>query len=333
MERQMKTNPKAASRFLAELFEYSEGAVFVTSLSNDRAATGRLPPRQIVTRNRKLVEHFVEHWDVPGRATYFAVATLRPGITRRAKENLSEIVCLHADLDFKSIEASPKEIQRKLARFAAPPSIVVHSGNGLHAYWRLREPLLATTDNIARVEAALRRIAYLLAGDPAVCECSRLLRLPGSHNSKRGEWLDVRVLRARRRSYKLHKLEEILARAPQLLQRRISACAPDEPVNFFEGLGKAQTFAAPVDVDRRLAEMEHHGPDETSIHNTQLSVSAALLKRGWSVEAVVERVLKATEAAVGREGRGWDWHREERDLRLMCRKWLEKHPQVVFVED
>jgi RepB DNA-primase from phage plasmid len=328
----MKTDPKAASRFLAELFKHSDMPVFICSLANDRAATGRLPPRQVVTRNRKLVEHFVEHWDRAERALYFCVATLKLGALRRAKVNLGEIVCLHADLDFKGIEASPKEIERKLARFAAPPSIVVNSGNGLHLYWRLRDPLLATTDNVARIEAALRRVAYLLAADPAVCECARLLRLPGSHNSKNGGWLDVRVLQTRRGSYRLHKLETTLARAPQLLQRRARADAPGthEPVNFFTGLGEAQAFTPPIDVEERLAAMEFHGSDETSIHNTQLSVTAALLRRGWGVEAVVERVFKATEAAAGRDGRSWDWHREERDLRLMCASWLTKHPVEVF---
>jgi hypothetical protein len=330
----MKTNPKAASKFLAELFEHSEGPVFVTSLANDRAATDRLPPRQIVTRNRKLVEHFVEHWDRAERALYFAVATLKPGATRRAKSTLAEIVCLHCDIDAKDVEG---DIDRALAKavLPVPPSFMVSSGHGLHLYWKLSRPLLATRDNITRVEVSLRRIAYLFAGDPAVCECSRLMRLPGSHNTKNGEWRGVRVLKRFGRVYRLDKIERSLSRATQLLQRRARADAPGtrEPVNFFTGLGETQTFKPPIDIEMRLAEMQYHGADEFSVHCTQLSCTAALLRRGWSVEAVVGRVLRATEAAVGREGRGWDWHAEERALRKMCATWLAKHPQVVFVED
>jgi hypothetical protein len=206
----------------------------------------------------------------------------------------------------------------------------VFSGHGLHLYWQLRQALPAAPANIFRIETALRKVADVFAGDPAVCECSRLMRLPGSHNTKAGGWLTVRVVRWRGETYRLEALEEWLATAKPLLQRRPSEKRAADP---FSELGQAQIIVAPIDVDERLATMEYGGPDETSVHNTQLSVTAALLNRGWPVEDVVERVLIATAKAVGREGRGWDWEQEERDLRLMCRSWLAKHPQVVFVED
>ena len=320
-----------AVKFLAALFKRSAAPVFVTSLANDRAATRRIPPRSVVTRDGDLVDRFVAKWDQPERGLFFCVATLRPGITRRAKENLDEIVCLHADLDAKHIAATPEEIQEVLS--SAPlPSLAVSSGHGLHLYWRLQQALPATPGNIERVETALKKVSDVYAGDRAVCECARLMRVPGSHNSKNGEWTRARVVRWHDESYSLNKLETWLATAKPLLQRRPSEKRAGAADSFSE-LAREQICVAPVDVDARLATMEHHGPDETSVHNTQLSVTAALLNRGWPIEHVVERVLIATAKAVGRDGRGWDWRQEERDLRLMCRRWLAKHPQVVFVED
>jgi hypothetical protein len=252
----MKTSPKAAVRFLSALFKHSAAAVFITSLANDRAQSHRLPPRQVVTRDNKVVERFVETWDKPERALYFCVATLKPGILRRAKDNLGEIVCLHCDIDFKDVENA--DVENMFAKVVLPvlPTITVASGHGMHLYWQLREPLPATPDNIERIEACLRRIAYLFAGDPAVCECARLMRLPGSHNSKNGDWRGVRVRKQLGHVYKLHKLEQSFARASQLLQRRARA---DKPVNFFTALGETQTYAPPVDVGYRLAAMEFHG--------------------------------------------------------------------------
>jgi hypothetical protein len=59
------------------------------------------------------------------------------------------------------------------------PSIVVQSGNGLHVYWCLREPL---TD-IYEIERKTRALAKDLKGDSGWA-VGKVLRLPGTHNYK-----------------------------------------------------------------------------------------------------------------------------------------------------
>jgi hypothetical protein len=59
------------------------------------------------------------------------------------------------------------------------PSIVVQSGNGLHVYWCLREPL---TD-IYEIERKTRALAKDLKGDTGWA-VGKVLRLPGTHNYK-----------------------------------------------------------------------------------------------------------------------------------------------------
>jgi hypothetical protein len=208
----------------------------------------------------------------------------------------------------------------------------VYSGHGLHLYWKLRQALPATPENIDRVEAALRKIAAVFAGDPAVCECSRLMRLPGSHNSKNGEWARVRIIGQNDTTYTLEELEAWLVTAKPLLERRQSEAqkriAP--ATDPWSALAAAQIVTPPIDVAGRFAEMTHHGPGETSIHNTQLSVTAAMLRRGYPVKEVVVRVMQATAIAAGREGASWNWRAEERAVQAMCRSWLEKHPQFVL---
>ena len=324
----------AAINFLTTLFAGSSAPVFITSLANDRAETWRIPPQQIVTREVMATERFAAKWDRPGRALYFCVATLRPGVLRRAKANLHELVCLHCDLDAKHIDADPGQILELISR-AKPqpplPSLAVFSGHGLHLYWKLRQALPATPENIDRVEAALRKIAAVFAGDPAVCECSRLMRLLGSHNTKNGEWTRVELIRQSSTTYTLEELEGWLATAKPLLERRPrekqKCTAPADP---WSTLAAAQIMTPPIDVAGRLAEMTYHGPGESSVHNTQLSVTAAMLRRGYPVDEVVARVMQATAIAAGREGASWDWRAEERTVRAMCRSWLEKHPQYIL---
>jgi Protein of unknown function (DUF3987) len=88
----------------------------------------------------------------------------------------------------------------------------------------------------------------------------------------------------------------------------------------------AEQHNQPVDVERRLAAMRYKGESDAGIHATQLSVTAALLTRGYGIDEVVEKVLEATRKAVDARS-DWNWEREKRDIRKMCEAWLRKHPQ------
>jgi hypothetical protein len=80
----------------------------------------------------------------------------------------------------------------ELGRMAAlRPHLTVHSGGGLHCYWRLereQEP--------EEIESLNRRLCHIIGGDPSCTDRGRIMRLPGSFNAKRGRW--CRVLRADR---------------------------------------------------------------------------------------------------------------------------------------
>jgi hypothetical protein len=74
---------------------------------------------------------------------------------------------------------------------ALRPHLTVHSGGGLHCYWRLereQEP--------DEVESLNRRLCHMIGGDMSCTDRGRIMRLPGSFNGKRGRW--CRVLRADR---------------------------------------------------------------------------------------------------------------------------------------
>ena len=155
------------------------------------------------------------------------------------------------------------------------------------------------------------------------------MRVPSSHNSKDGAWIEVTTVTEHDDTYTLAQLEQWLATATPVLRRlapeKGNGHDHDDP---WAALAEAQEFKLPIDVDQRLAEMRHHGPGENAIHPTQLSVTAALLGRGTPIDEVVARVLAATRVAAGPTGNGWDWRREESDIRMMCDSWLAKHPEI-----
>ena len=95
-----------------------------------------------------------------------------------------------------------------------PASLVVATGGGLHCYWLFHEAEAATPEAVARIEAALRRLADHIGGDPQCAECARLMRVPGTTNYKREVPVAVCLLEDRPAArYELAELEEWLAEA------------------------------------------------------------------------------------------------------------------------
>jgi P4 family phage/plasmid primase-like protien len=317
--------------FLKALFENTTGMAYVCSFTNERGAG---PERRVITRNAAQVSAFVEKFDKPGRGLFVGVGALEEGSQRRVKETIAETNSLHADIDFKNVYglgADPRtEALRYLARLKFRPSIIVFSGGGLHAYWGLKEPM-PTQGNIERIELALRQLADVVAGDLAVCEVARVMRLPGSHNTKDGAWTEVEVLELNDRRFELDDLEEWLSEQSPVMMRKSREVGKtigetDDAFNFFEQYAKQFGIKAPIDVEARLKNMMFMGPDDSSIHQTQLAVTAALLNRGVPVDEVVEIVFDATKIAAGDYGKRWNWEREKKKIRGMCETWLKKHP-------
>ena len=210
------TDTAAAVEFIRRVFGPTTTApVFISSLPNAEAR-GRQPgERHVLSRDTAVIERFVQKWNREDRGVFFCVSTLKPssgaqnGRSPRCKANVSEIALLHADIDLKSVELGLDEIVSQLTALPFPPSIEVRSGNGVHAYWLLTKTV--GCDEAPRVEQALRRLADLVGGDPAVAEVSRLMRLPGTHNSKNGAWKPVTIEAADyKRRYELDELEEMV---------------------------------------------------------------------------------------------------------------------------
>ena len=76
--------------------------------------------------------------------------------------------------------------RRGSAESRLSPQLVVASGGGVHAYWRLDRELPA-----AEVESLNRRLAHRLGGDMSCTDRGRIMRMPGSFNQKRSAWCRI----------------------------------------------------------------------------------------------------------------------------------------------
>ena len=317
-----------AGDFIAHVFgPVSESPVYLATLPNNEDRATECGERHVMTRDITDVADFWGRWDRPKRGLFFCVATVRPGAKRRAKETVHEVVVIHADVDFRNIDLEPAEIMARIAQLRLPPSLVVSSGHGIHLYWILHEAIEATHETIEQVEAVLRQLCDHVGGDRQCCEVARLMRLPGSHNTKFGEWLPVEILAERPNCrYELDEIEEWLSETAPILRCKD---APATDTNPWLAVAARFGIKPPIDVEQRLAAMTYGGAGESSVHQTQISVTAALLTRGHPLEDTVAAVLEATRAAAGEHGERWNWRREEQAVRRMCAAWVAKHPEIV----
>ncbi len=161
------------SQFLETLFGTASGLIEVRALPSK-------VQRFIHLSDEAEVQAFMHAHHAEN--LYLGVASRRDATSGKL-ENCQDLAALFVDIDFKLI-AEP-EARRRLAECPLPPSLVVHSGGGLHVYWRLREPLdLQDEADRHRAKALLRRLALYLHADMVSAEPAHILRLPGTKNFK-----------------------------------------------------------------------------------------------------------------------------------------------------
>ncbi len=111
-----------------------------------------------------------------GWGAYFAVGLRKLGLSRWKRGGASEVVALPAF--YTDIDDPTDATLMKLRGARLPPSVVVHSGGGYHAYWLLDEP----TSDLHMARRVLQGLAQAFGGDGL--SPAQSLRLPGSVNHK-----------------------------------------------------------------------------------------------------------------------------------------------------
>ena len=167
------------------------------------ASTQRIPAADLPAIERFAAAHADAN-------IYFGVAT-RATASSGTLENCRALGALFVDIDFKGYTGGEDEARGRLRSLAIPPSIVVATGGGLHAYWVLDEPIDLRSSGAPRAKHLLRALAQAVGGDLQAAEPARVLRLPGTRNVKYSPPRDVEIeILAAERRYRLADLDAAL---------------------------------------------------------------------------------------------------------------------------
>jgi len=169
------------AQFLAALFEPSD--LIELRLIESWSAGNKRQSRFIQRLWRRPAEIVAAYQELrfqneSGANVYFGV---NPRLDRSGtKAAVSCCRCVWADFDRVTVE----EVERRWQGLLPPPSVLVDSGHGVHAYWLLDEPYqFADVADREHLERTLQRLYVDLAAD-SVQDVSRVLRLPPFKNMK-----------------------------------------------------------------------------------------------------------------------------------------------------
>ncbi len=101
--------------------------------------------------------------------------------------NFTRALWVDLDLAGLTVEEVVEHAREAIRKAGVPaPTALVHSGGGVHAWWRLTEPLDA-----ADIKPRLTGLARAIGSDDSVVNPSRVMRLPGSFNHRRGRACEI----------------------------------------------------------------------------------------------------------------------------------------------
>lgn len=154
-------------RFLACLFDPA-----------DLVEVRLIPQRRTLFRRAdRLTEldHELQDANMAGQHVYIGVNPRRRQGGKR--QDVAVARCLFADLDKMTTAAG----LRRIADAGLPtPTCAVSSGHGLHAYWRLSQPI----KDLQKWTKAQKHLISALGSDPVIHDPPRIMRLPTFTNHK-----------------------------------------------------------------------------------------------------------------------------------------------------
>jgi len=246
---------------------------------------------------------------ISDKEVYFQVGmgATDPGLGHRwSTDDIVSLPGLWADIDYacagqtnkKRLAPDRATADQILASLPWKPTFLVHSGHGLQAFWKFKEPWDLTKEHARAVEIAAKWNTYIqaMAGNlgytvDSVGDLARVMRVPGTTNHKSTP-VPV-VLEAETDSFiDLESLESILADV-QFSAKKASYRVGDIIIDG-NAEPPGEKLAALLVNDPKFAETwEHRRTDmhDYSASAYDLSMANILADAGWSDQEIVNTII------------------------------------------
>lgn len=233
-------------------------------------ATGRIEARPATANTVEALRPWIA--GATGKLNvYFCPNRLRTAMGRKAsKDDVAALACFHVDIDPRDRhdpQAERARIRADLEASSPRPSVIIDSGNGFQAFWKLRRPI-PVSGNAEVLEATNRRVADYFAAD-SCHTLEHLMRLPGTIN----------VPDARKRAKGRTETRAVLVHFDPAAVYELADFDNVPPPALREVLSDDAKFRA-----------RWHGSTEglhdTSRSGRDMSITRMLVRRGWDDGAI-----------------------------------------------
>lgn len=249
-----------------------------------------------------------------GQNVYFGLALGPEGLPAKRRILASEargIGCLWADVDFgteghkKKVPPTQAEAIALVNDMPLPPSMVVHSGNGLHVYWIFKEPwVFESEDERIRAEELSEGWSFLLRSKAqakgwtldSTFDLARVLRVPGTVNLKDPKNpKPVSIIQQNDTRYNPEEFGEYMPTIPQEEKRiGIREARIDGLVLRSDAAYPVDKFEAMMENNEKFAATWTHkrrGLKDTSASGWDLSIALFAGHAGWSPQEICNLLI------------------------------------------
>jgi hypothetical protein len=294
-------------------------------LNNQKAG----PPKRLITDDDAKARAFIQRFDVPGRGVFSCPNPLQPGATQRLIDTVDYIDTIQIDIDYtKDLVETAEEVDTRLRQLPIAPTWVRDSGWGRHFVLKVKDPIHhSDRDHFERACAAWKRMVAAFNADPMCSHPACLFRVKGTTNSKHEN--DPKICRdlwGSGQPVDLTEIEELI----EILPATGIFTPKHKPAKNGRTTHMGNGRKEPVNVDQRLADMTFEGPGQSSVHHTELSCTASLLRQNMSLDSVVLTMLEEMQKKLAGDPRtsDWAWAHEKKALEGQCFDFIAKHPEL-----
>lgn len=164
--------------FLKEWFSHSEGYVEFRLIGEGGLQDQRFIAVEDI--NEPLLTRLIEKGKNEQLNVYFGVATRK--CKSGTEEDVSYVPGLWLDIDPK--HATYEKAMQVVTQLPTPPTAIISSGNGIHAYFKFNEPFVVNNDENFQFIKELSTKLHVYTNADHTADLSRMLRVPNSLNVK-----------------------------------------------------------------------------------------------------------------------------------------------------
>jgi len=334
-----------AVEFMRALYKITRGGfVELRAIANDKLS----PPRRAFVKTPVEIAAFIEKYGQ--RDSKYGVYF---GVNKREREDgtkksIERVCSLYVDLDTEKNSWSTDEVLKRIHAIPGVlrPTACVRSGGGLHLYWFLKAP----GDPVV-CEGVNRLLQNVFAGD-AVGNCDRILRAPGSWNTKRRPakrvelaWcydfdrVDIGALEAAARNAKKWIGDDgAWTDRRAIFRREMKTVVFDREAHAIDAFaslyGEAKRGMTKNLADMWQNRVRYKAPrGYIGIHEAALRHTAILYiaNKDMPDKAIVDLVMREIEAVKSRDApeEDWDMAREAATVLGMIQTWKPKWREYV----